>query len=129
LINDDTTKFQQIKLKKQTIKSSKKKVKNYLQKFCNKVLGCGPDSGWHMILVLFDLCVGVLERLRLEGWLADEQCVEDASDRPDVDLVAVTLLSEHLGSDVVGRATQSLLPLPVKVDPGGKTEIANFDLE
>ena len=82
-----------------------------------------------MILVLLDPLVGLLEGLGLERRLSDEQCVHDASDGPDVDLVAVAFLAEHLRRDVVWSSAERSLSLAVVVDLCGKTEIANLDLK
>ena len=49
---------------------------------------------------------------------AHKESVEDAAQRPDVHLVAVALLAEHLGRDVVGGPAQRLLPLAVIVHLG-----------
>ena len=59
---------------------------------------------------------------------AHKECVEDAAQRPDVHLVAVALLAEHLRGDVVGGPAQGLLPLPVIVHLGGQTEVSDLAL-
>lgn len=46
-----------------------------------------------------------------------------ASQGPDVHLVAVALLAEHLGCDVVGRPAQGLLPLAIKLNLRGQTKV------
>ena len=82
-----------------------------------------------MVLIPLDPGVGVLERLRFEGRLPHEQCVEDAADRPDVHLVAVTLLAKHLRRDVVGGAAKRPLPLAIGLDAGGEAKVSDFDLQ
>ena len=57
--------------------------------------------GWNRVLVLLDLGVRVLEATGLKRRLANEQCVQNAAERPHVNLVRVALFVEYLGRDVV----------------------------
>ena len=82
-----------------------------------------------MVLIPLDPGVCVLESLRFEGRLPHEQCVEDAADRPDVNLEAVTLLAQHLWSNVVGGTAKRPLPLAIGLDAGGEAEVSDFDLQ
>ena len=54
-----------------------------------------------MILILFDPCISILERLCLERRFTHEERVEDTSKAPDVHLVAVSLLAEDLGRNIL----------------------------
>lgn len=80
------------------------------------------------VLVLLDLGIRVLQTTGLERRLANQQRVQNAAQRPHVDLVRVALFVEHLGRYIVGRAAQSLFPLALKVNSGRQTEIANLEL-
>ena len=57
--------------------------------------------GWDVILVHLDPVVSILEALGLEWWLADQECVEDATQRPDVHLIAVAFLTQYLGMQII----------------------------
>lgn len=46
-----------------------------------------------------------------------------AAEGPDVHLVAVALLAQHLRCDVVGCPTQGLLPLAIKLNLSGQTKV------
>ncbi len=99
-----------------------------LEQLGDQVLCERPHPGGHVVLVPLDARVGVLERLRLEGRLAHQQRVQDTPQRPDVHLVAVALLAQHLWGDVVRGAAQGPLALPVVVNPGGEAEVAELHL-
>lgn len=43
--------------------------------------------------------------------------------RPDVHFIAVAFLTKHFRCDVVGRSTQGLLPLAIKLDLSGQTKV------
>lgn len=51
-----------------------------------------------------DLLIRVVCRLRAEGRVPDQALEHDRAERPPVALVAVPLLEEDLGGDVVWRA-------------------------
>ena len=68
--------------------------------------------------------VSVFQSLGLEWRFAHQECVEDAAQGPDVDLITVALLAEDLGGDVVWSPTQGLLPFSVEVNFGGQTKIS-----
>ena len=59
-----------------------------------------------------------------KGQLEGGQLIEDAAQGPDVDLIAVALLAEDLGGDVVWSPTQGLLPFSVEVNFGGQTKVS-----
>ena len=117
------------------MKSAKKNLANLetrgpdLQQLDDQLFGVRSNPRRNVILVLLDPGVGVLQRLGLKRRLPDEQRVQDAADRPDVDFVAVALLAEDLRCDVVGSPAEGSLPFAVKVDLGGQTEVAEFDLK
>ena len=84
---------------------------------------------WEIVGVHTDSLVGSLHIRCLEGRLTNNKRVNDDSDRPDVDLVGVTLLAlEHLGSDVVGSTANGTLPLSIELKLGGETKITDLDL-
>ena len=62
-----------------------------VQDLCDQVLGLlGEDHVLgELVGVHADLLVGGLDIAGLEGGLADEQCVDDDAQGPDVDFVAV----------------------------------------
>ena len=65
----------------------------------------------------------------LKGRLANDQGVDYHTNRPDVDLVRVTLFAfEDLRRDIVGSTANRALPLTIKLELGSETEIADLDL-
>lgn len=81
------------------------------------------------VAVLFDSSVRGFHVGRLEGRFANNQCVDNDPERPDIDFVRVAGFAfEDFGGDVVGRAANRSLLLTVKVKLGRQTEIAQFDL-
>ena len=81
-------------------------ILSYLEQFEDEFFGQGSDFGWNVIFVVLDACVCVLECLGLEGGLPHQEGVEDAPQRPDVHLVAVALLLQDFGGNVVGGAAK-----------------------
>ena len=77
-----------------------------------------------------DSLVDGLDVLGLEGRAADDESVEDDADGPRVDLeaVAIRLVEQHLGRDVVGRAADRLLALAGDLDERGEPEVADLDV-
>ena len=72
--------------------------------------------------------VGCLNVASLEGWLADDQGVDDDTDGPDIDLVRVTLLAlKHLRSDIVRSTANGALALSVELEFRGETEVTDLD--
>jgi len=64
--------------------------------------------------------VGGLDIRGLKWWLTNDQSVDDNADRPDVDLVGMTLLAlEYLWRNVVWRTADSALALTIKLKLGG----------
>ena len=90
---------------------------------------CDGDVLREVIRVHSDSLVGRLDVRGLEGGLANNQSVDNDSDRPDVDFVRVTLLAlKHFWCNIVGCTTDGTLALTVELKLSGKTEIANFNL-
>lgn len=81
------------------------------------------------ISVHTDSLVSRLDVGSLKGRLTNDECVNDDSDRPNIDLVGMTLLTlEHFGSDVVWCTTDSTLPLTIELELRGQTKITNLNL-
>jgi len=96
----------------------------------DQVPGAARDlhSVGERVVVHSDSLVRRLHVIRLERRLADDQCVNDDAERPDVYLVGVPLLAlEDFGGDIVGRATNRTLPLPIEFEFGCQTEVTYFD--
>ena len=68
---------------------------------------------------LLDLLIGILHILGLKGWSAVDQSVNNDSNAPYIHLVTMSLGLQYLGRDVIGRAADGLLLLPVEIDPSG----------
>ncbi len=77
-----------------------------------------------MIFIRTDSFVGFFQGLRFERRLANQECVQNAPDWPNVNFVTVAFFREHFGGDVIWCSAQSPFPLPIKVLFGGQTEIA-----
>lgn len=86
----------------------------------------GPDLVIEVELTLSDLAHNFLVAGAVEGRHAGEEDVGDDSRRPDVTL-AVVVLVEHLGRDVVGRA-EFLVKRPGGVEDEGGAEVDDLDL-
>ena len=85
---------------------------------------CHNTTGYIPPLVTSDLEHGCLWLPQLvKGGLARGHLYDGAAQGPDVHLKAVSLLAEDLGGDVVGRPTQRLLPLAVKLDARGQSKV------
>ena len=64
----------------------------------------------------------------LKGRLADDQSVNNDTDRPDIDLIGVTLLAlKHLRSDIVRSTANGALALSVELEFRGETEVTDLD--
>lgn len=80
-------------------------------------------------LTQFDLLIGLFDFSWLEWWPSAKHRVEDDTDGPVIDLVAVAVwVFEHFRSQVVWCAADSLLALAFEHNLGGKAEIPNFEL-
>lgn len=51
------------------------------------------------------------------------QDLQYTPERPDVHFIAVALLAQHFGCNVVWSSTQGLLPLAIKLDLSGEAEV------
>lgn len=81
------------------------------------------------VIVLLDPTVRRLDVGCLERWLADDQCINDDSKRPNVNLIGVSVAAlEHLGSNVVRRAANCPLFLTVEVEFSSQAEVTKLDL-
>ena len=77
----------------------------------------------------FNSLVSVLYFWALKGRAAMQHRVQDDSDGPVVDLIAVALVCvEDLRGDVVGSSANSPLLLSVVEDHGGKSKVPHHDL-
>lgn len=78
----------------------------------------------------YALRINLLDVLGLEGRTTDNKCVQDDADRPSVNLEAVPIRSikQHLGGNIVWRATDSFLSFTGVLDQGSKTEVADLDV-
>jgi hypothetical protein len=86
------------------------------------------DSLRELIVVHSDFLVSSLNIVGLEWRFTDDQSVDDDSERPDIDLVRVTLLSlENLWSNIIWSTTDGSLSLSIELKFGGKTEITYLD--
>ena len=104
------------------------KGSSYLQQFVDELFGQRSNFWWDVVLIVFDPLVSVFESLSFERWLADQQCVENATQRPNVHLVAVALLLQDFRRNVVGGATQGALTLTLVIHFGSQPEISKLDL-
>ena len=77
-----------------------------------------------------DSLINLFDVLRLKRWTADDKCVQDDTDRPGIDLKAVSVrgVEQYLWGDIVRRAANSLLPLARALDKRGETEVTNLDV-
>ena len=67
--------------------------------FC---VGTSLHVVWELECSSLDLLVGLLHLLRLEGWSTMQHSVEDYTDGPEVNFIAVTIRSvENFWSEVV----------------------------
>ena len=80
------------------------------------------------------LLIGLLDAGSLEGGAADEHQVHYYSSTPNVHLVRMARYSyaqggeNDFGSDIVGRAANSVLSIPGKLQFSGETEVCQFQL-
>lgn len=66
----------------------------------------------------------------MERGTTDQEGVENDADRPSVDFKAVSVccVKEDFWGDVIGCATDGLLPLAGVLDEGSEAKIADFDV-
>lgn len=86
------------------------------------------NVGREIELAKLDLRVGELDVARLERRRANEQRVQYATNRPHVDLEAVTgrTLLEDFRGDVVGCAAKRSFSLVLRMQSRGQSEVAKF---
>ena len=80
------------------------------------------------VSVVFDVFVGLFDRVVFKGRFAEQQSVHDDSYRPNVDLVGVALFFQNLRSDVVGCTADGFLGVAFVFDFGGESKITNFSV-
>lgn len=97
----------------------------------NKVL-CGVGDGHvlrEVVCIHSDSLVCSFDVGGFEWRLADDERVHDNAQRPDVDLVGVTLLAlKHLRRYIVGSTANCALSLAIELQLGRKTKVTNLDL-
>lgn len=87
------------------------------------------DMLWEGVVVKTNSFVGGFDVGRFEGRLANDQSIDDNTQRPDVYLVGVTALTfEHLWRDVVGCTANSSLFLAIEVQFRRQSKVAKFYL-
>lgn len=102
-----------------------------VQDLSDEVTGWVRDSNvlWEAVSVHSDSLVGRLDILSFERRLSDNQSVNNDANRPDVDLIRVTLLAlKNLRSNIVGSTANGTLALSVELKLRSKTEISDLDL-
>ena len=74
--------------------------------------------------------VNVLDILGLKRGTANQEGIENDADRPSIDFKAVSVccVKQHLRGNVIGRATNSLLPLTRVLNECSETKVADFDV-
>ena len=91
-------------------------------------LVCDADIFREIVSIHPDSSVSSFDIRGLKGRFTDNKCVNYDTNRPDVDLVGVTLLSfQDLWSNVVWSSTNGSLTLSIEFEFGCKSEISNFD--
>lgn len=67
------------------------------------------------------LRINSLDVFRLEWRTTNDKCVEDNSNRPSIDLKAVSIggIKKNFWSNIIGRAANSFLPLARILDESG----------
>ena len=75
----------------------------------------------------FDLFVGLLDLLRLEGRSTMEHGIKDDADRPEIHLIAMAIASvKHLGCQIVWSATNGALALSIVKHLSCKSKVADL---
>ena len=68
---------------------------------------------------LLNLLIRILDIFGLKGRSAVDQSVNNDSNTPDIHFITMPLRFQYLRCDVIGRATDGLLLLPVEINPSG----------
>ena len=79
-------------------------------------------------LALLYSFIGVLYCLGFEGRLTNQKSIEHDPERPNIDLKAMTGLSQYLRCDVVGRAAGSIPPLARMIESCTQPKIPKLNL-
>lgn len=69
---------------------------SYLQKLTDKAASGGAHFEGNVVFVRADSFVSIFQSLSLKRGLAHQECVHDASNGPDVDLITVAFFCQHL---------------------------------
>ena len=87
------------------------------------------DLVWEVVGVHTNALVGGLDVRCLEGGLANNERVDYDSNRPNVDLIRVALLTlKDFRCDVIWRAANCAFALAVELKLSSKTKVTNFHL-
>ena len=81
---------------------------------------------WELESPCFDLFVGLFHFLRLKRWSAIQHGVQNNSNTPNVNFVAMTTILKHFRSQVIWGTANGTLLLSCVKDLSCQTEIANF---
>ena len=86
----------------------------------NEIFGIerNRNVGWKNVPIILDILVGLLYSVVLEWWFSKEQSIHDNPNRPDINLITVTLLFQYLWSNIVRCPTDSLLAVSLVFYPG-----------
>jgi hypothetical protein len=78
----------------------------------------------------YSLLVNCLYVFRLEWRTAHDECVEDNSNRPSIDLKTVSIggIKKNFWSNIIWRAANGLFPLAGILNEGSQSEITDFDI-
>lgn len=66
-----------------------------------------------------DLLIRILDIFGLKGRPPVDQSVNNDSNTPNIHLITMPLRFQYLRCDVIGRAADGLLLLPVEINPSG----------
>ena len=98
---------------------------------CDQISGCIRNSNMvrERVAILSDTPVRCLDISRLKRRFANDQSVNNDTERPNINFVRVaTLAFKHLGCYVVRSTANCSLLLTIKVELRRKTEVAQLDL-
>ena len=74
------------------------------------------DIGGKDVPIVLYILVGLLDSVVLEGRFAEQQGIHDDSNRPDINLIAMTLFFQNLRGDVIGCPTYGLLAITLALN-------------
>lgn len=88
--------------------------------------GCFAQVGWQSVVTLSNFWVSIFQALCFEWWLAHQESIHDAANRPDVNFIRVTFLVQYFWCNVVRCSAKSFLSFAFVFDACGETEISNL---